>query len=1302
MLRNITLSFILFGTILFPELNLFAQNQSVAKTWNKELLHAIRNDFARPPVHARNLFHTSIAMYDAWAAYNPEAETFFLGQDIGGFHAEFEGVPVPNDVQSAQEEAMSVAVYRLIAHRFQNSPGAFFIMQQINNTIDSLGYDVSNTSQDYINGGATELGNYIANRLIAFGYQDGSNEINAYANQYYEPVHDVIEVEEPGNPNMIDPNRWQAISLSVAIDQAGNLLTSDPPHLAPEWGNVTPFALADSVKNTYSRDGNNYQVYHDPGEPAFLDTLNPGDIDDFYKWNFAMVSVWQSHLDTADGVYWDVSPASVGNISENLLPENNLTEYADFYNYFEGGDASQGYALNPITGQPYEPQLVKRGDYARILAEFWADGPDSETPPGHWFNIYNEISEHPLYEKKWAGEGDELDELEYDVKAYLTLGGAMHDAAISAWSTKGWYDYVRPVSAIRYMADRGQSTDDNLANYHPQGIPLMPGYIETVEEGDPLAGDEDEHEHVGKIKLYTWRGPDYIDDPEEDMSGVGWILAENWWPYQRPTFVTPPFAGYVSGHSTYSRTAAEIMTYMTGDEYFPGGMSNFVAPKNEFLEFEQGPSDTIILQWATYRDASDQCSLSRIWGGIHPPIDDIPGRKMGIKIGQHAFMLADELFSTVRPLVDTVIASQEVINLDDVGEQISLYVLFGEEMDTGVSPTVFFLNEIHPLLNSLTLIQSEWLDNQTFELVYQVLPEEETLNDVVVQIRDAENLNGVKVKQHVASQPFRIDKQRPVISELTVNQSFINDDVTETSLVLEVSFSEPCNTTQFPEITFESSADLSQTLVLDTQASQWENDMTFTAVYTIEDNDETILDIDLLVSEVYDLAGNAMEAYGEEEFLVIDTRNPELLDFNVSQSLLNISDVGNQAINFTLTFDKEMNTSVTPALQFPEEDLSQVLNLSGASSQWLNEFTCQIVYHLQSTPVELALIDVSIEALLDTSGNRVVDAVIPDVFSIDTKRPQVVEATASSDIIADADVGNGIFTIQVSYDEPMDTEQVPIVELHYDGGLLGDVQYNVFSSEWFNDMQFEANYLVIDNNVEVDNIELRINFARDQANNSQSLRVFEDWITLDTKNPYLLSLTANTYVLTSDYASFELIGVFNEAIMEGVIPELQFESSAPVQDFLLVDPASEWLNSSTYRFFYTMQDQAFYEEDIDVRPVGVFDLAGNEIENIIFENFFSIQFEPLSVQDHNPFHGMTLFPNPVESGGQLFLHAGEGMSDFQLQIVNQAGQLVFTKNINGLNRGVSVMEVPNLSAGIYVIKAVSGNYSNYWKLVINK
>ncbi len=219
----------------------------------------------------------------------------------------------------------------------------------------------------------------------------------------------------------------------------------------------------------------------------------------------------------------------------------------------------------------------------------------------------------------------------------------MHDAAITAWGCKGWYDYVRPVSALRYMADKGQSSDPAAPNFHPAGVPIIPGFVEQVVAGDPLANLDPAN--IGKIKFYTWRGPDYVNSTATNIAGVGWILAEEWWPYQRPSFVSPPFAGYVSGHSTYSRAAAEILTAITGSEYFPGGMGEFDAPQNNFLVFEEGPSVDITLQWATYRDASDQCSLSRIWGGIHPPLDDIPGRLMGEQVGLDAFAFANELFN---------------------------------------------------------------------------------------------------------------------------------------------------------------------------------------------------------------------------------------------------------------------------------------------------------------------------------------------------------------------------------------------------------------------------------------------------------------------------------------------------------------------------------------------------------------------------------------------------------------------------------------------------------------------------------
>jgi hypothetical protein len=55
----------------------------------------------------------------------------------------------------------------------------------------------------------------------------------------------------------------------------------------------------------------------------------------------------------------------------------------------------------------------------------------------------------------------------------------------------------------------------------------------------------------------------------------------------------------------------------------------------------------VILQWARYYDAADQCSLSRIWGGIHPPQDDLPARLIGEKVGTEAFDFGIRYFDDV-------------------------------------------------------------------------------------------------------------------------------------------------------------------------------------------------------------------------------------------------------------------------------------------------------------------------------------------------------------------------------------------------------------------------------------------------------------------------------------------------------------------------------------------------------------------------------------------------------------------------------------------------------------------------------
>ncbi len=628
------------------------QQLSVAREWVDGLNNAIRQDGFGPTIHARNIHHITMALYDAWAVYDDKASTYLLGKTVGNYACPFDAtfsVPDSLNKDSLRNIAMNYAAYRVIESRFNEYGSKHRTMEDVMQRFKRLGGKISNRSADYMSGTPEAMGNYIAERIIEYGFSDGAKEADLYEAYSYEPVNPPLSPHKPGIQELKYKNRWQPLAVKDYVHDKGldpklkgwnNLLILNTDvFVTPEWGEVTPFAMTAEDRKTGTRRHYKFNLYMDPGDPPYLDYTVDSISSEQYKWNFLLVLLWSAQLDPADGVEIDISPG-VHSYADGLPA--TYADYPDYFNLMEGDVKMKKRKVNPKTGKPYAPNKVLRGDYTRVIAEYWVDGVNTPGPPGHWMDNLSEVNYHPENERKWGGKGPQLSQLEWDVKTYFAMGGALHDAGIAAWSVKGWYDYVRPITAIRYMGTRGQCTSKDLPLYHPEGLPLIEGYIEQVGKKDPLVGANKEHLH--KLKVKAWRGPEYIGDPLTDAAGVGWILVENWWPYQRYSFTTPPFAGYVSGHSTFSSAGAAMMEQLTNDPYFPGGLWEKTFKKNEFLEFEEGPSKDITLQWATYRDAAFETCLSRIWGGIHPPADDIPGRKIGKKIAAKAFDKASKYF----------------------------------------------------------------------------------------------------------------------------------------------------------------------------------------------------------------------------------------------------------------------------------------------------------------------------------------------------------------------------------------------------------------------------------------------------------------------------------------------------------------------------------------------------------------------------------------------------------------------------------------------------------------------------------
>ena len=575
---------------------------SVARRWDEALLDAIRRALPNPPVHARNLFHLSVAMWDAWATYDPTARGYLSTEKI-----------TARNVTQARDEAISYAAWGVLRSRFKNAANGEDSLAEFDEVLASLCYQPW-TSTTASGSNPAAVGTRIARMVLGYGLTDGSNELGGYGNPAYEPVNQPLVVASDKRFQLEDVTRWQPLEIIGGFSQNGIPTGTVQVAVATHWGGVAAFGATTQTAGTPI----------DPGPPP---SLGDAATDASLKAMIVEVIRDSSQLDPAIGTMIDISPATRGS---NPLGSND----------------GHGYTVNPGTTRPYAPELVNQADFMRVAAEFWADGPRSETPPGHWNVIANDASDLILASPallQIGGHGRTVDRLEWDVKLYFALNGAVHNAAIVAWGLKGKYDTIRPISLIRYMGGLGQSSDPMGRSYDPSGLPLVPGLIEVVTLASSAPGQRHHSlaKFVGRVAIHTWAGTP--NDPSSETAGDRWMLATAWVPYQLPTFVTPSFPAFASGHSTFSRAAAEVLAAFTGSPYFPGGLASYATPVGG-LAFELGPTTAVNLEWATYFDAADQAGQSRLFGGIHIQADDFTGRKLGSQCGLAAWGLAQGYF----------------------------------------------------------------------------------------------------------------------------------------------------------------------------------------------------------------------------------------------------------------------------------------------------------------------------------------------------------------------------------------------------------------------------------------------------------------------------------------------------------------------------------------------------------------------------------------------------------------------------------------------------------------------------------
>lgn len=144
---------------------------------------------------------------------------------------------------------------------------------------------------------------------------------------------------------------------------------------------------------------------------------------------------------------------------------------------------------------------------------------------------------------------------------------AMCDGGISAWHTKYYTDILRPETAVRRAADQLGNPDPRV-RCDPKWETLVP---------------------------------------------------------------TPPFPAYVSGHSTFSGAAAEVLKLWFGTDSVP-----FEVKAIDLVNWPVQLKNSV-RHYQTFTQAADDNGMSRIYGGVHWQADNVQGLKMGRSIGRHVF-----------------------------------------------------------------------------------------------------------------------------------------------------------------------------------------------------------------------------------------------------------------------------------------------------------------------------------------------------------------------------------------------------------------------------------------------------------------------------------------------------------------------------------------------------------------------------------------------------------------------------------------------------------------------------------------
>jgi hypothetical protein len=393
---------------------------SVVSDWNAAALAEVRLSRALrngPPMVARALAIAHTCMYDAWAAYDGVA----VGTtDTRGLRRR----PIEERTDENKAKAISFAAYRCLTNLYPDGslpPPLAQPSVRLNAMLMGLGYqlvETCGTDDDCRNADpstAAGMGSIVAQAVIDARRHDGSNQYG----------------DLPPAPCPV--------------------LTPWPqPCAAGAYGQTSENPLRTGAYSDYKVDG--YMPYV-PANPL-MGFCNPlvavcerQDIVDRNQWQPLIFENGQACLDSGSGTeqtcpgiqtfiapHWErVTPFALTSASQfddtATIPRPDVQRNPGYYRHDVGDMIAFSASLNT---------------QRKLIVEYWADGPSSELPPGHWGLFAQFVSQRDAHT------------IDQDAKMFFAMHNASFDAGIVAWHIKRKYNGVRPITAVRF-AKQGQT-----------------------------------------------------------------------------------------------------------------------------------------------------------------------------------------------------------------------------------------------------------------------------------------------------------------------------------------------------------------------------------------------------------------------------------------------------------------------------------------------------------------------------------------------------------------------------------------------------------------------------------------------------------------------------------------------------------------------------------------------------------------------------------------------------------------------------------------------------------------------------